>query len=95
MEIAGHVVKIPHRGHGPGEVTVAIRPDAIALHAGDGGRGIAGRISRSAFVGHAVEYVVETTAGELLAIVPPDGRTFTTGERVSVALSGRGVALVE
>jgi hypothetical protein len=39
--------------------------------------------------------VVETAAGELLAIVPPDGRTFTTGERVSVALSGRGVALVE
>ena len=74
---------------------MAIRPDAITLHAADSAGGIAGRIARSAFVGHAVEYVVETAAGELLAIVPPDGRTFTTGERVSVALSGRGLALVE
>src|SRR5437870_3882245 len=30
VEIAGYVLKIPHRGHAPGEVTVAIRPDAIA-----------------------------------------------------------------
>ena len=95
VEIAGYVMKMPHRGHAPGEVTVAIRPDAITVHAADGAGGIAGRISRSAFVGHAVEYVVETAAGELLAIVPPGEQTLTAGERVSVALSGRGLALVE
>ncbi len=95
VEIAGHVMKMPHRGHAPGEVAVAIRPDAITLHAAAGARGIAGRIARFAFVGHAVEYVVETAAGELLAIVPPGERTLSVGERVAVALSERGLALVE
>lgn len=95
MEIAGYALKIPHRGHAPGEVTVAIRPDAITLHAAGLAGGIGGRISRSAFVGHAVEYVIETAAGELLAIVPPAEATFAAGESVSVALSGRGLALVE
>ena len=95
VDIAGYVTRLPRRGHARGEVAVAIRPDAIALRPFDGGGGIVGRISRSAFVGHAVEYVIETAAGELLAIVPPGERTFTAGETVSLALSGRGLALVE
>ena len=95
VEVAGHVVEVPHRGHGPGEVTVAIRLDAITLHAAGDVGGIAGRISRSAFVGHAIEYVVETAAGELLATASPNGTTFAIGEGVSLALSGRGVALVD
>jgi iron(III) transport system ATP-binding protein len=94
VEIAGHVVRLAHRGHEPGAVTVAIRPDAIALRPADGG-GIAGRIARSAFVGRTVEYVVETAAGELLAIAPPSGLTLPPGAQVSLTLDGRGVALVE
>ena len=95
VEIAGHVVKVPHRGHAPGEVTVAIRPDAITIQASNDAVGIAGRISRSAFVGPAVEYVIETAAGELLAIAPLGERTFNAEADVRLALGGRGLALVE
>ncbi len=45
VEIAGHVVRVPHRGHAAGEVAVAIRPDAITLHASAGAGGIPGRSS--------------------------------------------------
>jgi hypothetical protein len=39
--------------------------------------------------------VVETAAGELLAIAPPSDPTLSPGSPVSVALAGRGVSLVE
>jgi iron(III) transport system ATP-binding protein len=95
VAIAGHVVRVPHRGHAAGEVAVAIRPDAIALGAGDGGGGIAGTIVRASFVGRTVEYAIETAAGELLAIVPGMDGALPPGARVSVSVSAQGVALVE
>ena len=95
VEIAGQVVRVPHRGHAVGEVTVAIRPDAVRLHAADGPGTIAGRVLRAAFVGRAVEYAIETAAGELLVIVADADAALPAGQRVSLSLSGRGVALVE
>jgi iron(III) transport system ATP-binding protein len=95
VEIAGHVVRVPHRGHAVGEVTVAIRPDAVRLDAADGTSGIAGRVIRAAFVGRVVEYAIETAAGELLAIVPGTDTAIPAGQDVRLFLSPRGVALVE
>jgi iron(III) transport system ATP-binding protein len=93
VEIAGHVVRLPHRGHAPGEVAVAIRPDAITLRAA-GDVGMAGRVLRAAFVGRAVEYTIETGAGDLFAIAPAAETTFAPGDRMSLTLGPRGVALV-
>jgi iron(III) transport system ATP-binding protein len=95
VDIAGHVVHLPHRGHAVGAVTVAIRPDAIRLDATGGAAGIAGRVTRAAFVGRVVEYAIETAAGELLAIVPGTDAALPAGQRVKLSLSQRGVALVE
>ena len=94
VDIAGYVVRVRHRGHAPGAVTVAIRPDAIRLHV-PGGGGIAGRIARAAFVGRVVEYAIETAAGELLAILPGIEAAFPADTDVSLSLTSRGVALVE
>jgi iron(III) transport system ATP-binding protein len=95
VEIAGHVIRLPHRGHAVGEVTVAIRPDAVTLRAGAGGGAIAGSILRAAFVGRAVEYAIETAAGELFVIAPDAGAALAPGTRVGLSLGARGVALVE
>ncbi len=94
VDVAGHAVQVPHRGHAIGQVTVAIRPDALALHAPDGRGKIAGRIVRATFVGRVMEYTIETAAGELLAIVPAMDDALAPGQRVSVSLGARGVALV-
>jgi iron(III) transport system ATP-binding protein len=95
VDIAGHLVRVPHRGHAAGKVAVAIRPDAITLHTLAGATGIPGMVIRAAFVGRVVEYVIETAAGELLAIVPGMETALPPGERVSLSLSPRGVALME
>ena len=97
VEIAGHVVRVPHRGHAVGAVTVAIRPDAVRLDSGEGDRAgtIVGRIVRAAFVGRALEYAVETAVGELFVILPDADTLLPPGHRVSLSLSARGVALVE
>ena len=94
VEIAGHVVTVPHRGRAVGEVIVEIRPDAIRLGPPDAG-GIAGTVVRAAFVGRAVEYGIDTPVGELLVIESGMEALHPVGERVSLALSPRGVALVE
>ena len=95
VDIAGHVVQVPHRGHAVGEVTVAIRPDAVQVSAADGTGGIVGRVLRAAFVGRVIEYAIETAAGELLAIVPGIGAALSPGQDVRVSLSASRVTLVE
>jgi iron(III) transport system ATP-binding protein len=95
VDVAGHVVRIPHRGHAVGDVTVAIRPDAVRIHDADGAGGIAGRVSRAAFVGRATEYAIETAAGELLAIVPGMDDTLSPGHVVRVSLRVDGMTIVE
>jgi iron(III) transport system ATP-binding protein len=94
VDVAGHLARLPHRGHAPGAVAVAIRPDAITLRPADGDGGITGRVARSAFVGRAIEYVIETAAGELFAIPPAGEPAFVPGDRVRLALGARGVSLV-
>src|SRR5207247_10803946 len=59
VEIAGHTIRVPHRGHAPGPVTVAIRPDALRVTDDGRGGGIPGRILRAAFVGRVVEYTID------------------------------------
>jgi iron(III) transport system ATP-binding protein len=95
VEIGGHVVRVPHRGRTPGKVTVAIRPDAIRLRAPDGAPGLVGTILGAAFIGRVVEYALETPAGELFAIVPGTEAPLSVGQRVSLSLGPRGLALVE
>jgi iron(III) transport system ATP-binding protein len=95
VDIAGHVVRVPHRGHAVGEVTVAVRPDAVQVHAADGRDGIVGRVVRAAFVGRVVEYAIETAAGELFAIVPGIGAALSPGQEVRVSISAGRVTLVE
>jgi iron(III) transport system ATP-binding protein len=109
VEVAGHVVRLPHRGFPKGDVTLAIRPDAVRVGADDGvsdgrlavggasqgARGIAGRIARASFVGRAVEYAIETAAGEWFVIAHDADGALAQGQAVRLSLAARGVALVE
>jgi iron(III) transport system ATP-binding protein len=95
VEIAGHVVSVPHRGHKVGDVTVEIRPDAVRLGPPGAIGGMAGTVVRAAFVGRAIEYGIDTAVGELLVIVSDTRTPVAVGQRVSLALGPRGVALVE
>jgi iron(III) transport system ATP-binding protein len=95
VEIGGLLVAVPHRGRRTGEVAVEIRPDAVRLGPPDTAGAIPGTVVRVAFVGRAVEYGIDTPVGELLVIVSGAEPPFVVGQRVGLALSPRGVALVE
>jgi iron(III) transport system ATP-binding protein len=95
VEIAGHIVKLPHRGHVPGSVTVAIRPDAVRVQPPHSTSGIQARILRATFVGRFVEYTVETAAGELLVIPPVTDMPTPAGQPVTLLPEVRGFAIVE
>jgi hypothetical protein len=56
---------------------------------------LAGRVSRAAFVGRAVEYAIATAAGELFVVTPDAGTALEPGAPVSLSLSAGGVTLVE
>ena len=93
--LAGDVVRVPHRGHAPGPVTLAIRPDALRVTDDGRGGGIPGRILRAAFVGRVVEYTIDTAAGELFAVGPGGEALLAAGADVRLTLAPGGVTLVD
>ena len=95
VEVGGHLVRVPHRGHSVGAVRLAIRPDALRLADGTGAPGLDGRVLRAAFVGRLVEYAIETAVGELFAAVPGTEPAAAPGQAVRLTLGPRGLALVE
>ena len=95
VEVAGHVVRVPHRGRTIGAVRLAIRPDAIRLAGAADRAGLAGRVLRTAFVGRGVEYAIETPAGELFAVAFAVDPAIAPGQAVTLVLGPRGLALVD
>jgi iron(III) transport system ATP-binding protein len=61
----------------------------------DAGPGIKGRILRAAFVGRAIEYTIDTAAGELFAISPATAPLRDSGATVTVLLAPAGVTIVD
>ncbi len=88
-------IELPHRGLAPGEVTVAIRPEAIRLTQGHKEAGIAGDVVKATYLGSLIEYTVATPLGELFVTDPRFDRAFTPGSAVTVGLAKHGVTLVE
>jgi iron(III) transport system ATP-binding protein len=85
-----------------GEVTVAIRPEAIAVErpagapSGEGGAdSLPGTIAKASYLGTHMEYSIDTAAGMLFAICPHVDRPLAAGDPVALRLAPRGVIVVE
>jgi iron(III) transport system ATP-binding protein len=94
VNIGGTQRRLPHRDLAPGEVDVAVRPEAITLSQDPTNDGIEGQVKKATYLGSHMEYTVDCVLGELFVIdhqvdhpVPPDST-------VRVVLAGRGVTLV-
>jgi iron(III) transport system ATP-binding protein len=78
-----------------GEVTVAVRPEAITVERGPGGQGtLAGTIAKASYLGSHMEYSVDTAAGPLFVTCPRVERPLAAGETVALALEPRGIIIV-
>jgi len=84
--------------HHPGQVPiqVAIRPEAIRLHAvADGVDGLPGVVTKAVYLGNHIEYSVATDLGELFVIEADVGRWFDRDSKVDLRFADHGLALVE
>jgi iron(III) transport system ATP-binding protein len=80
ISLAGVALETSLRPHPPGAALLAIRPEAVSLHAD--GEGLRGQIKRAAFLGQTHEYEVATPAGQMFVVAPAGTAEFAPGDDV-------------
>jgi iron(III) transport system ATP-binding protein len=86
---------LPRRGARKGAVKIAVRSEGITLHAdGTAKPGLAGRVTKSAYLGKHLEYSVETPVGTLFVIDRSGPPLLTPGTDVSVTLAARSIIII-
>ncbi|VVE21958.1 sugar ABC transporter substrate-binding protein [Pandoraea pneumonica] len=101
----GLPLTLPYAGPALTHARVAIRPEALTLHAvpasvrnsedcADAPRGPIGEIRRATYLGRATQYFVQTSAGDLVVLSHQFEIPFPVGTRVAVGLHARGAAIV-
>jgi iron(III) transport system ATP-binding protein len=86
-------IALPHRGLPDGEIDVAIRPEAIDLLPA-GASAMHGVVRKAAYLGHTMEYTVETAIGALFVIHGGVDQPCAVGAEVSVVLAAHGVIAI-
>lgn len=88
-------VEIPDSTAVDGNVTVAVRPEAISVDVAPGHAGaLAGTIAKASYLGTHMEYSIDTAAGALFATCPKVDRPLNAGTAVALSLASRGVIIV-
>jgi iron(III) transport system ATP-binding protein len=79
-----------------GEVTIAIRPEAISVETAPGPAGaLAGAVAKASYLGTHMEYSIDTAAGTLFATCPRVERPLGVGTDVALVLAPRGVIIID
>jgi iron(III) transport system ATP-binding protein len=94
VDIGGVERHLPHRGLPPGQVDVAIRPEAMRLSRERVDNSVDGTVSKATYLGSHLEYMVDTALGELFVIDHRVDDFAPPGTAVSVVMAERGVTLV-
>jgi len=94
VRIADLEVQLPHRDEPPGEVDIAIRPEAIHLSNGRADGGLAAQVRKATYLGNHMEYTVDCALGDLFVIDLRVDAPIPAGSAVSISLAGHGVTVV-
>ena len=95
VNIGGIERRLPHRGLAPGEVDVAVRPEAIRLIRDGADGGIEGSVKKAVYLGNHIEYAVDCALGSLFVIEHEIADPALPGSTVRIAMAERGVTLVK
>jgi iron(III) transport system ATP-binding protein len=86
---------LAHGGAEPGEITLAVRPEAVRLVAPpDPAAALTGTVASAAYLGAYMEYVVRTDAGEVFIVCPDTDAPRGLGEDVGLAIRPRGLCVL-
>jgi iron(III) transport system ATP-binding protein len=95
LQLGGAELDIENATAADGEVTVAIRPEAIVVEPAPGPSGaLPGRIAKASYLGTHMEYSIDTAAGQLFATCPRVERPLAVDANVALLLATRGVIVV-
>jgi iron(III) transport system ATP-binding protein len=95
VELGRAVIDIENATARDGEVTVAVRPEAIQVEAAPGPpTALPGTVAKATYVGTHMEYLIETEAGTLFATCPRVERPLAEGAKAALILAPRGVIVV-
>ncbi len=83
-------LRLPARGFGPGAVDLVVRPEAIRFAAS----GLPATVRRAIYMGSHTEYMLDTTLGDMLAIVAEASASQAAGQRVTLEFDRAGVVIV-
>jgi iron(III) transport system ATP-binding protein len=95
VRFGGLTLDLPRRGAKPGAVKLAIRPEAVSIHAQKpAGPALAGAIRKAAYLGKHLEYSVETAAGPLFVVDHSGGHPRPAGSEAWLTFSERGLIVI-
>jgi len=88
-------IELPRRGASKGPVKLAIRPEAITLHAAEpSGPSLAGRITKASYLGKHLEYSVETPLGALFVVDRVKAKPLVAGNDAWITFAENGAIVV-
>ena len=89
----GPLVLNPRQPVAPGDVKVAVRPEAWQV--GAASAGITGTLAKRAYLGSGYEYTFDTALGAIFVVSPDLGRVLPIGAQVGLSLGQHGVSVVQ
>ncbi|MRI33651.1 ABC transporter ATP-binding protein [Endozoicomonas sp. OPT23] len=94
INVGGVEVKVPHREQTQGQVTLAVRPDAVILHQDAGATALAGEVTHASYLGNQIQYTIASELGELFVIDYRVDQPMVKGSSIALDFNARGLALV-
>ncbi|MGA0159906.1 MAG: ABC transporter ATP-binding protein, partial [bacterium] len=86
-------LNLPHKGVNPGEIKLAVRPQAVNVHA-EKHPGIPGKVLKSVYLGSHQEYTIETDQGEWFVLDTEMNEIHEENTEVSLDFKSRGVSII-
>ena len=93
VDVGGLHLTLPHPAPADGEVTLSIRPEAIALGP-EASSPLVGTVRKAAYLGSVMEYTLDTALGEIFAVSSAVDAPLAAGTRVGVRFAPHGVAVI-
>jgi iron(III) transport system ATP-binding protein len=93
FDVGGLHLALPCAAPADGEVTLSIRPEAIALGP-EASSPLVGTVRKAAYLGSVMEYTLDTSLGEIFAVSSAVDAPLAAGTRVGVRFAPHGVAVI-
>jgi iron(III) transport system ATP-binding protein len=93
VRVGSATLRLPARGHAPGETRLSVRPNRVALTSA-AADALPGTVDKATYIGSHTELLVATEAGRLFLTIPDSARVPEVGSPVHLALDPAGSVLL-